>query len=111
MDFRKLSRQNQIKVIDNVIDQHGKDFLAFLIAEGDYYIYGWFSFNLSNEGEDYWFEIHNSMDKSEGVNVPSEYIGVTSSTLYDEYGRPYEQTVHGKIYLSRNTNYEYSIKN
>ena len=39
------------------------------------------------------------------------YFNFTEETLLDEYGRPYEKTTYGRIYLSRKTKYEYLIKN
>lgn len=30
---------------------------------------------------------------------------------FDEHGRPYEQTKHGRMMLSRKTPYHYTIKN
>ena len=57
LDFRKLDRANQIKAIEEVIEQDSTDFLAFLIQEGSMDIYGWFNFCLSKDGEEYWFNV------------------------------------------------------
>jgi hypothetical protein len=57
--FRDLDRDDQIKAINNVISQHGVDQLAYLIQVNDIAIYGWFSFEESKEGSEYWLNLLN----------------------------------------------------
>lgn len=60
-DFRSLSRADQAKAIQNTIDRHGVEYLAYLIDTGDYDIYGWFNLENSNEGVDYWFNLREKV--------------------------------------------------
>lgn len=56
LDFRKLSRAQQVEAINEVLTQpnYGPEFLAYLIANGDYDVYGWFAFDTTKRGSDYW---------------------------------------------------------
>lgn len=54
LDFKKMSRENQEKAINNTLQQSGAKFLAFLIEEDDMNVFGWFAWDESNEGCDYW---------------------------------------------------------
>lgn len=54
LDFKKISRENQEKAINNALQQSGAKFLAFLIEEDDMNVFGWFAWDESNEGHDYW---------------------------------------------------------
>lgn len=64
-DFRDLSRSDQVKAIQNVIDKEGVGFLAFLIAVGEYDIYGWFNLDKSNEGVKYWGNLKKEIYKED----------------------------------------------
>ena len=57
LDFKKLSRTNQEKAINNVLQQSDAKFLAFLIEEDDMNLLAWFSWDDSNEGIDYWINL------------------------------------------------------
>ena len=63
LDFRKLDRANQIKAIEEVINQDSTDFLAFLIQDSSMDIYGWFNFSSSKDGEEYWFNVKEKVNK------------------------------------------------
>jgi len=59
LDFRKLSRAQQVKAINEVLTQpnYGPEFLAYLIASESYDVYGWFDFATSEGGGGYWVEL------------------------------------------------------
>ena len=59
LDFRKLSRAQQVEAINEVLTQptYGPEQLAYLIASGSYDVYGWFDFTSSKSGSDYWVEL------------------------------------------------------
>jgi hypothetical protein len=57
--FRDLNRDDQVKAINNVISQYGVDQLAYLIKQDDMNLYGWFSFETSPEGTEYWLNLLN----------------------------------------------------
>jgi len=59
LDFRKLSRDQQVEAINEVLTQpnYGPGFLAYLIADESYDVYGWFDFRSSKRGSDYWIEL------------------------------------------------------
>ena len=66
INYRKLSRDNQMKVIQNVLDQNGDlRFLAFLIDESDVdaNVAGWFDFSVSNEGMAYWYNLEKELNE------------------------------------------------
>jgi hypothetical protein len=64
IDFRRLSREDKIKAIDNVLKEvNGKEYLAHLINGSSLDIYGWFSILGANEGFDYWINIANEQKK------------------------------------------------
>lgn len=56
LDFRKLSRAQQVEAINEVLTQpsYGPGFLAYLIADESYDVYGWFDFSSSKRGGYYW---------------------------------------------------------
>lgn len=59
LDFRKLSRAQQVEAIDKVLTHpnYGPEFLAYLIALEKYDVYCWFDFGPSKSGSDYWIEL------------------------------------------------------
>jgi hypothetical protein len=59
MEFKSLSRGNQVRVINNVLTQHDARFLAYLITEETDDILGWFNISDSIEGSDYWVDLFN----------------------------------------------------
>ena len=65
LDFRKLSREDQIKALDNLynVENGCNDYLAHLITSEQYDVYSWFSFSRSKEGGDYWVELSNKINK------------------------------------------------
>jgi hypothetical protein len=67
LDFRKLSSTDQCKAIKNIIDKDPEaiPFLAHIISQSRFEVSGWFAFNLSNEGFDYWSDL---MDKQRKKN-------------------------------------------
>ena len=64
-DFRDLSKSDQVKAIQNTIKRHDMEFLAYLIANGEYDICGWFNFDKSNEGAEYWFNLKKEVYEEE----------------------------------------------
>ena len=64
-DFRDLSRGDQVRAIENTIKRHDMEYLAYLIANGEYDIYGWFNMDKSNEGVKYWFNLRKEIYKEE----------------------------------------------
>ena len=67
LDFRKLSREDQIKALDNLynVENGYNDYLAHLITKEKYDIYSWFSFSRSKEGSDYWIDLANKINKEQ----------------------------------------------
>ena len=65
LDFRKLSREGQIKALDNLYSAENgcSDYLAHLITNGKYDVYGWFSLSQSKEGIEYWIDLANKINK------------------------------------------------
>ena len=63
LDFRKLSYDDQIKAVENVIKLDSIEYLAYLISKGKYDVYSWFSFRKSKEGDDYWFNLKNEINE------------------------------------------------
>jgi hypothetical protein len=59
LDFRKLSRIDQEKAVQNIIktDPDAVSYLAFIINNSKFDVYGWFSLIESNEGSKYWMEL------------------------------------------------------
>lgn len=59
LDFRKLSKSQQVEAIEEVLrqDNYGPAYLAHLIASGSYDVYGWFNFGGTLKGADYWIEL------------------------------------------------------
>ena len=65
LDFRKLSREDQIKALDNLYSEENgcNDYLAHLITSGKYDVYSWFRFSKAKEGGDYWIDLANKINK------------------------------------------------
>lgn len=64
--YRKLNRENQMKAIQNVLDQNSDlRYLAFLIDESNFdeNVEGWFDFNASNEGMAYWYALEKELNE------------------------------------------------
>jgi hypothetical protein len=59
LDFRKLSRMDQISAVQNIIDKDpdAVSYLAFIINNSQFDVAGWFDFSQSNEGFDYWSDL------------------------------------------------------
>jgi hypothetical protein len=59
LDFRKLSKAQQVEAINEVLTHpnYGPEFLAYLIAKGSYDVYGWFPFDATEKGSDYWINL------------------------------------------------------
>jgi len=59
LDFRKLSRMDQVSAVQNIIDKDpdAVSYLAFIINSSQFDVAGWFDFSQSNEGFDYWAEL------------------------------------------------------
>ena len=59
LDFRKLKYGDQIKALDNLYraERETNGYLAYLIANGKYDVYSWFSFSSTKEGSDYWINL------------------------------------------------------
>lgn len=113
LDFRKLEQGDKAKAIQNIIDNDPDaiNYLAYIISSSKFDVFSWFVLSGSNEGVDYWYDLQEKQAKENKKAIGNDYIGITSSTLVDDHGRPYEQTENGKMYLSKTTTYEYSIKN
>ena len=62
LTFKDLSREDQIKAINNITKESGLDQLAYLIEKNEMDLYGWFSFKKSTEGQDYWLNLINKKD-------------------------------------------------
>ena len=60
LTFKDLSREDQIKAINNIIKQSGLDQLAYLIEKNEMNLYRWFNFGESAEGSDYWLNLINN---------------------------------------------------
>jgi hypothetical protein len=56
LNFKELSRRDQVKAINETISQHDESFLAYLIASNEMDLFSWFSFHLSEDGSDYWID-------------------------------------------------------
>ena len=56
LDFRKLSRAQQVEAIKEVLTRtdYGPEQLAYLIASESYDVYGWFPFDITERGSGYW---------------------------------------------------------
>lgn len=59
LDFRKLSVGDQVKALDNLYraENGSNNYLAYLITNGKYDVYSWFSFSSAKEGSDYWINL------------------------------------------------------
>jgi hypothetical protein len=65
IDFRKLSRIDQVKALDNVLKVHNVDYLAYLISNEKFDIYSWCPLDETNEGFEYWYNIKKEQHESE----------------------------------------------
>lgn len=66
LDFKELSLTDQVKAIENVINENGGlTYLAYLISNGEksHDIYGWFQLNKSIEGDAYWYDVKKEIDE------------------------------------------------
>jgi hypothetical protein len=65
LDFRKLSREDQIKALDNLYSEENgcNDYLAHLITKERYDVYSWFSLSRSKEGLEYWIKLANKINE------------------------------------------------
>ena len=63
LDFRKLSRTDQIKAINNVIERDSVSWLAFLIKDQCYEVFSWFPLDNTNEGAEYWINLKNKINE------------------------------------------------
>jgi len=112
--FKFLNSTQQREALDNTLRLNDSAYLAFLINKDSLFLESMFSWSESTEGWDYWNAISKNYIESLQTNLDilsDKFHGVTDSTLVDDHGRPYEATENGKIYLSRKTILEYSIKN
>jgi len=64
IDFRKLSRIDQVKAIINTLEVYDVDFLAYLISNERFDIYSWCPLDETNEGFDYWYNVKNKQHES-----------------------------------------------
>lgn len=71
LDFRKLSRMDQIKAIQNIIDTDSEaiPYLAFIISNSQFNVGGWFDFSQSNEGYDYWGDLNAKQRKENDSEI------------------------------------------
>jgi len=67
LDFKKLSVNDQVKAVENVIRLDSVGYLCYLIGNGEksHDVYGWFSLKDSLEGSDYWYDVANEIIKKE----------------------------------------------
>jgi hypothetical protein len=57
IDFRKLSRIDQVKAINNTLKVYDVNHLAYLISNENFDIYAWCPLGESNEGFEYWYNV------------------------------------------------------
>lgn len=58
LDFRKLTLTEATQAINNVLTQDkDSSFLAYLLLNQDFDVYGWFDIAKSSEGIAYWVAI------------------------------------------------------
>lgn len=77
VDFRNLSLENKAKAIANVIKISGTNHLAYLLEVENNNITGWFSFERSAEGFDYW----SKLDEDDYKPTVKEYEVEITETL------------------------------
>lgn len=65
LDFRKLSMSDQHLAMANLIriENGSPNFLAYLFANREYDVYGWFSFDKTIEGSEYWINLKYEQDE------------------------------------------------
>jgi hypothetical protein len=65
LDFRKLSMSDQHLAMANLIriENGSPNFLAYLFANESYDVYGWFSFDKTIEGWEYWINLKYEQDE------------------------------------------------
>jgi hypothetical protein len=70
LDFKKLSVSDQVKAVNNVIENDGVQYLCYLIGNGEasHDVYGWFVLDDSNEGGKYWYDVREEISKKESAN-------------------------------------------
>ena len=70
LDFRKLSIEDRCKALLNVLNNDISDkkgnltFLAHLLGDEYFDIWGWFDIARSNEGIEYWIKLKDEQLKS-----------------------------------------------
>lgn len=71
LDFRKLSRIDQEKAVQNIIktDHDAVSYLAYIINNSQFNVGGWFAINKSNEGSEYWMELADKQRKENDCKV------------------------------------------
>ena len=71
LDFRKLSRMDQIKAVQNIIDTDSEaiPYLAFIISNSHFNVGGWFDFSQSNEGFGYWSDLNDKQREENDCKV------------------------------------------
>lgn len=57
LDFRKLTLTEAAQAINNTLKQDDATFLAYLIQQQDFDVWGWFNIDKSSEGLEYWVAI------------------------------------------------------
>lgn len=57
LDFRKLTSTEAAQAINNTLKQGDAKFLAYLIQQRDFDIWGWFDIAKSSEGIAFWINI------------------------------------------------------
>ncbi len=67
LDFKKLSVNDQVKAVENVIRLDSVGYLCYLIGNGEksHDVYGWFVLGDSLEGDQYWYDVANEINKKE----------------------------------------------
>jgi hypothetical protein len=64
IDFRKLSRIDQVKAINNTLKVYDVEYLAYLISSEKFDIYSWCPLDETNEGFEYWYNIKKEQHES-----------------------------------------------
>jgi hypothetical protein len=70
LDFKKLSVSDQVKAVNNVIENDSVQYLCYLIGNGEesHDVYGWFVLDDSNEGGKYWYDVREEISRKESAN-------------------------------------------
>lgn len=65
LDFRKLGHFDQQKAVANLIrlESDSPNYIAFLLANENYDLYGWFDLNKTTEGWEYWYNLKLSINE------------------------------------------------